>query len=138
LQTAHDIQKMAGERFSPLSTRSERDLLRSRHPNLLIVGAAAARASAIRELRPFLRHTIVATSVAVPGEPAAARTLVLENVAALTAAEQHDLLTWLEARGEGTQVITTADRSLLPLVKKGHFLEALYYRLNVVYLDLTA
>jgi len=36
------------------------------------------------------------------------------------------------------QVVTTSAEALLPLVTNGAFLATLYYRLNVIYVDVTA
>lgn len=63
-----------------------------------------------------------------------AGTLVVRDVDALDPEEQRQLLDSLQ-RASGTQVISVASQSLYPLVQSGRFTDALYYRLNVVYLD---
>ena len=64
-------------------------------------------------------------------------TLVLHEAGALTAAEQLELLDWLE-RAEGrTQVISTSSTPLLGRVQSGNFIDTLYYRLNTVCVDVT-
>ena len=45
---------------------------------------------------------------------------------------------WLSSGNRRTQVVTTTAEALLPLVASGAFLATLYYRLNVVYVDVTA
>jgi transcriptional regulator of acetoin/glycerol metabolism len=52
-------------------------------------------------------------------------------------ADQCRLLTWLEMSGGRIQVVSTTTSPLLPLVESGVFHDTLYYRLNVVCVDLT-
>ena len=139
--SASAVRHLDGPPLSPRDSRPERTLLRCHHPNVLIVGAGAALTSALKELRPFLRHPVVTTRLAeLPAlpPPGGGHTVVLEHVNALSLSEQRKLLNWLQANGDRTQLISTADRPLLSLVRRGQFLAPLYYRLNVVYLDLTA
>lgn len=69
-------------------------------------------------------------------ENAAVRTLVIRDVGAMTGAEQVRLLDWLDRAVGRTQVVSTSSVPLLPLVEEGHFINALYYRLNTVCVDL--
>ncbi len=62
-------------------------------------------------------------------------TLLIENVTALTAAQQQDLHAWLADAPAQMQVVSVATESLLAAVHEGRFLEALYYRLNIVRMD---
>lgn len=64
-------------------------------------------------------------------------TLLLENVAALTALQQRELYEWMSGGGE-TQVVSVTTTPLTTLVQEGEFLEALFYRLNVVRIDAPA
>jgi Sigma-54 interaction domain len=79
-----------------------------------------------------------------PGErlllPPSARpgTLVLRDVGALSADDQERLAKWLEDAEGRTQVVSTTASPLLPRVQSGRFDETLYYRLNTVYVDVTA
>jgi hypothetical protein len=66
-----------------------------------------------------------------------ARTMILPDVGALTHADQHRLLDWLDQAAGRTQVVSTTPAPLLPRVHAGAFLERLYYRLNTVCMDLT-
>ena len=76
-----------------------------------------------------------------PGEPLAlpvlgARALlVLNEVDQLAHEDQLRLLEWMNGTVGESQVITTTSTSLLPKVNTGIFLEALFYRLNTVCLD---
>ena len=63
-----------------------------------------------------------------------AGTLLLRNVAALNRIEQERLRDWL-ARTSDTQVVATNTTPVFPLVERGAFLDALYYRLNMTYLE---
>jgi len=69
-------------------------------------------------------------------ERAAGGTLVLEAVDALTPALQGRLLRTLQERPADVRLISLASRDLLAEVKAGRFAEDLYYRLDVVPLDL--
>jgi DNA-binding NtrC family response regulator len=62
-------------------------------------------------------------------------TLFLVNLAALTLGQQMKLYDWLDDSGRELQVVSLIRESLYPLVEEGRFMEALYYRLNVVCLD---
>jgi transcriptional regulator of aromatic amino acid metabolism len=62
-------------------------------------------------------------------------TLFLVNLAALTLGQQMKLYDWMDDGGRECQVVSIARQSLYPLVEEGRFMEALYYRLNVVCLD---
>jgi hypothetical protein len=62
--------------------------------------------------------------------------MVLRDVDFLTPREQLRLFEWL-ATSNRTQVVSTASAPLLPLVEAGVFDDALYYRLNTVYIDLS-
>jgi Sigma-54 interaction domain len=68
---------------------------------------------------------------------ASTRTIILQDVGALTDADQHRLLDWLDRARGRTQVVSTTPAPLLPRVQAGTFIEKLYYRLNTVYMDVT-
>jgi DNA-binding NtrC family response regulator len=68
--------------------------------------------------------------------PAGDGTLILEHVDALDRDQQRALLEWLDdPRHADTQVISTTPVSLYPSVSRDLFLSELYYRLNVIYLE---
>ena len=64
-------------------------------------------------------------------------TMILQDVGALARDDQRRLLDWLERSSGRTQVVSTSRGPLLPRVRSGVFLEALYYRLNTVCVDTT-
>jgi hypothetical protein len=112
-----------------------------RHPaNVLLVGHPAATRVALEMLRPDLREPIVTWH---PGQalelppPACATTLVLHDVDQLTPGAQAALLRCVDHGVGQLRVISTSKVPLWPQVERGVFSETLYYRLNVVYLELS-
>ena len=73
--------------------------------------------------------------VVVP-EPAAGTLSVLE-VNRLDAKQQAQMLRWIHQPHTHAQVVSTSSGSLFRLVEAGDFLPELYYRLNVVLLEVT-
>jgi transcriptional regulator of acetoin/glycerol metabolism len=69
---------------------------------------------------------------------ARSRTMILHDVGDLPLEDQHRLATWLEGAGRKTQIVSTAPRPLLPSVEAGTFDDTLYYRLNMVCVDVGA
>ena len=61
---------------------------------------------------------------------------MLRNVGRLSLAEQSALVDWFNRDSYQTQVISTSPNPIYPLIDRGRFSEALYYRLNTVYLEL--
>jgi hypothetical protein len=117
------------------------DLARLTRTNLLVVGDDDVVARLITSLWPSL-----ATPISVrrrgeglrlwPMSPPVA-TIVVYDVDTLTRDEQHALYDWMAGNGR-TQVVSTASKSLQPMLQAGAFNGGLYYRLNVVTLDLTS
>jgi hypothetical protein len=70
--------------------------------------------------------------------PAAAGTMILHDVGALSSDDQLHLLEWLERAGGRTQVVSTSSTPLMTRVQAGAFIDTLYYRLNTVCVDVTA
>jgi transcriptional regulator of acetoin/glycerol metabolism len=62
------------------------------------------------------------------------RTLVLEDVDALSRAEQEQLFLWLKDKDRTVQVVATTSRPLAQLVNSGEFDSHLYYALNVIHI----
>jgi DNA-binding NtrC family response regulator len=60
--------------------------------------------------------------------------VIVRDVAALTAPAQQRLLRWLDM-GERSQVLSTTAQPLFSFVECGQFLADLFYRLNVLRLD---
>ena len=106
--------------------------------NLLVTGRRTVVARAIREVAPWLRQPIVRVTCTLPlALPMDASTLILDDVDALTDAEQTTLLKYLDAAQAAMQVISSTATPLYPRVQAGFFSDVLYYRLNMLYLPLT-
>jgi len=123
------------------SRTSDRDLAHLTRVNLFIVGADDVVAGLLASLWPDLATPIV---VRHPGEqlrlsPTSppVKTMVVHDVDTLTPHEQHTLHQWIGAGKGRTRIVSTASKSLLPKVETGAFNDGLYYRLNVITLDLT-
>jgi hypothetical protein len=114
-------------------------LLRRWRPNVLLAGPGESTHAALNALAPCLRAPVVTWQtdrpLALPPSVPIG-TLVLQEIAWLTRSEQQGLLDWIEQTSGGTQIVATTSVPLLPLVERGTFLDALYYRLNVIYLEL--
>ena len=106
----------------------------TRHHCMLLEGPEEVTETLLSLLKPHLRRPVVWTSSQSLNEfpPAASGALVLRDVAALGRQEQTRLLGWLDDRHGRKQVVSTTARPLFPRVARGHFDEALYYRLNVI------
>jgi len=120
----------------------EWQLLEVMQPNVLIAGPVSGTNAALTALIVACFRPPIACWE--PGQPLvlppgqSSGTLILREVAALSTAEQHQLLDWLE-QSEGTmQVVATSSLPLLPLAEGGAFDTRLYYRLNVIYMESAA
>jgi hypothetical protein len=129
----NSVEPLAG------ALRGEWSSLCSAHPNILLIGDAIATREALSDLQPTLqlpfficRYGRVPLTLP-PSE--SVRTLILHDVGPLSLGEQHMLNDWLSS--ERIQIVTTSTVPLFPLVTRGAFLETLYYRLNVIYVELT-
>jgi hypothetical protein len=109
--------------------------------NLLVVGAENEATALIASLWPGLVTPIV---VRHRGEPLRlstvppAGTFVIYDVETLTRVEQDTLHQWVNAGDRRAQVVSSASGALFPMVEAGAFNDGLYYRLNVVTIDLTS
>ena len=121
--------------------RDELSWLSHVHPNILLVGDVMATAAALSELQSIYRFPVIVRNCGGPPlelpQTESANTLILHDVAALPPGEQQMLSDWLSSGNRRTQVVTTSAEALLPLVTTGAFLATLYYRLNVIYVDVT-
>jgi hypothetical protein len=107
------------------------------HPhNVLLEGPVAATNAVLRLLQPHMRERIVWNPPRVPLElpSEATGTLILRDVAGLSAHDQTRLRVWLGRATSRTQIVSVTEDSLLALVARGLFDEGLYYRLNVMLL----
>ena len=121
--------------------RSELELAAAQRTNLLLVGTCVV--SVLLEMLGLDLHNEAILSWR-PGEPlelpsaGRAATFIIHDVDRLTRTDQQELLGWLSQTAGKIRVISTAHMPLWPQVTGGSFDENLYYRLNVVYVDLAA
>jgi hypothetical protein len=144
--TGHLILAMNGvpqsRAYWPMARAAHIDLhlMRMRRVNLLFMGTDDVIEDALTRLRPNLRQPIQTWTPPDPLElpsPKQSGTLILRDVGALPQAEQRRLLDWLERCAGRYQVVSTTTSPLLALVEAGVFHDALFYRLNVVCVDVT-
>ena len=105
----------------------------TQRPNVLLTGASCATSQMARALIPALRKPVSwcdGRCLSLPSTPP--RTLIVHHAADLSAVDQQQLLDWLSDVGTSAQIVTTASPALFLGVQCGTFLEALYYRLNVL------
>ena len=120
---------------------SDLDLARLTRVNLFLVGDDDVVVPVVTSLWPFLATPIVVRNrgerlrLSSTSEPVG--TVVVCDVDTLTGHEQRALHNWMAGNGR-TQVVSTASKFLQPLLEAGAFHEGLYYRLNVVTVDLTS
>jgi hypothetical protein len=101
--------------------------------NLLLEG----QPSATRPILALLTRCLPPVASNLPGRCSRdlpmldAGALVLHDIEMLTADQQLRLLRWMDLP-RCPQVVATSSRAVFPLVLKGLFAEALYYRLNTI------
>ena len=118
--------------FELASTAEWRSACTGRH-NILLEGPRASTDAVLRLLTPHLCGPVASNAFEVDAERPGS--LVLQEVEALCGAEQDGLLGWLTDSGGRTQVVSTTTGSLFSLVARGLFDQTLYYRLNVILLQ---
>ena len=115
-----------------------RSICASRH-NVLLEGPPACTEAVLHLLKPYLGEPV---TLKRPGAPLELHTsmrgaLVVHDISAFSGPEQDRILGWLDDPHSRTQVVCTTTEPLFPLVVRGLFDETLYYRLNVILLQLT-
>ena len=109
--------------------------IRTMHCNALLEGRADAMVAFVALFAPDLRKPIAwMRPGALEFEPGCTGTVVLEAVSELDRGEQSKMFRWLDETGKRVQTICMTTTPLFPLVVRGRFNEALYYRLNSVLL----
>jgi hypothetical protein len=106
---------------------------------MLLLGTQATTDAVIAAVMPFLR--LPRWRVRGDGElilPSSGGVVILDRVDLLGASQQVALRGWLSARPVSTQVIATTPIFLYGRVQQGLFLEDLYYRLNVIHIQITS
>lgn len=123
----------------PSHLRAEWDMVIRAHHNVLLAGTSSATSEILVAMGPHLRKPVqqyrprIGASVPQPLEG----TLILLEVDSLDLKQQTALLRWLD-QGLRVQVVSMTCKPLFALVETGVFLPDLYYRLNVVRIELNA
>ena len=104
-------------------------------PNMLVIGPVALVEAMLSTTAMLLTPVCYWTSDVPLSTLGAERTVVIRDVATWCLDRQEALLTWLSQPNRRPQIIATSSIKIFPLVTQGLFLEALYYRLNTILLD---
>lgn len=115
------------------------DLITTVHTNLLLIGSSSETGAMLNALEQHFRGPIcrVKPKAGVVLPQPTEGTLIVSGVDGLDSDQQTQLLRWMPQRQSRVQVVCTSRESLFRLVDAGDFLSELYYRLNVVLLDVT-
>jgi sigma-54-interacting transcriptional regulator len=107
--------------------------------NVLLEGPLACTEAVLHLLKPHFGEPVTMKRSGAPFEPHTytGGTVVVPDIAAFSRPDQERLHRWLEDPQTRTQIVCTTGNPLFPLVVRGLFDETLYYRLNVILLQLT-
>ena len=116
------------------------ELLGGTQLNALLVGSATDTGRILDRLGPRLAGPILRLHPEEPFTlPSTKRigTMILHDVGDLELDDQHQLLEWLDQTpSPRPRVISTTRTPIIGRVASGRFLSALYYRLNLCYVDM--
>jgi hypothetical protein len=114
-------------------------LLQMARAHILLIGPVDALEESLEAVLQHATPPVVEWVPDMPHpSPDGAKTLVIRNVERLSPAQQDALSTTLIGLAPHVcQVITTSAVPLYALVASGAFLDTLYYRLNMLLLDIT-
>jgi len=126
--------------FVPLSLHAEWEAISYGRRNFLLAGQPSAVDAMLASMLPHLLDPIrlfapdTDRALLLPDEG----TLILMEIAQLQGSQQSELVAWMDERNRSgdVQVVSTTSRQMMPLVESGEFRAELYYRLNVVRIDL--
>jgi hypothetical protein len=114
--------------------------LQTSQQNVLLEGPEPAMKGFLDVLIPHVMAPVLWDQPGVPRELRGDShgTLILRDVGELSAEAQERVLHWLDdvSLDGQLQIVSTSATPLFPLVERGSFDSRLYYRLNVVLLDL--
>ena len=121
------------------SLHSDLNVARITRANVLVVGEERLVINLVSVVIPDANLGVVISfqdgQLLLPPASSGPGTVVVRDVDALTTGQQQMLLEWLELAQNHTQVVSTSSVPLLPMVETGAFNDALYYRLNTIYID---
>lgn len=108
--------------------------------NLLLEATPSAAEGVLVAMQPHLQAPVVRYSpkIGVPMPLSTAGTLILVEAGRLDQGQQTELCQWLQERAASphVQIVSTSSQPLFPLVQMGTFAADLYYKLNIVRMDL--
>lgn len=142
LRVVSENEIAAGRRSTLLPSDLQADwdvAVRTQH-NLLLEGSPSDTEERLAALKPHLREPVCEfwpTDGACVPQPHEG-TLILLEVARLDAAQQTTLLRWFDQFEEPVpvRIVSTSSEPLFSFVGSGAFRSELYYRLNVVLIEL--
>jgi hypothetical protein len=108
--------------------------------NALLVGPSLITQQCLDMFRQQFRPPVVTVNPGAPlSLPTAGEvgTIILHDVGALGPLDQQRLLEWIDMVYSRTRVITTSPTPIVPTMAEGGFLQALYYRLNILYITVS-
>ena len=117
-------------------------IVRSFRANLLVIGPDSLVTDVLRSAIADVPHRIVVSAcdsrpLRLPALPLAGSTLVLRDIDELDADGQANQFEWLERANGELQIVCTGSGLLPSLMNSGDFDPRLYYRLNIVCIDLS-
>ena len=131
----------ARNRRAAESPVSDLDFAQACRANILLIGAESAVSHLVCSLWGSFDEPLMIRRAGellrLPPSSEPVGTMIIHGVETLTDYEQRALQDWLLLRNGTTRVVSTASASLLPMVEAGVFSDSLYYRLNVVCIDLS-
>lgn len=134
-----ELMTVGGDARSSVTTSlslAEWRALAGLRPNVMIIGSFALTTALVTELVALTPSVYEWTPhVPLPKPGHLASTLVMHDVCTLSLAQQDRWIDWLDrAAAPRPQILTTSSADVWPLVTRGMFRSALYYRLNTVLL----
>jgi hypothetical protein len=133
-----DLVSQARDRRRAQLASAEFLRLAGHRANVLLTGSDRALAFLLDALHEHLRQPLTWCSRRMLVLPRGGDgTLLIHDLEALTREQQDRLFDWLTRRTCRTQIVSMSANPLLPRVCAGTFVAGLFYRLNVISLDLT-
>jgi sigma-54-interacting transcriptional regulator len=107
--------------------------------NVMLEGPLVCIEAVLHLLKPHFGAPVTMKRSGASLEPHTFKggTVIVHDIAAFTRPDQDRILGWLDDAQTRAQVVCTTIEPLFPLVARGLFDETLYYRLNVILLQLT-
>ncbi len=126
--------------FVPLHLHAEWEAISYGRRNFMLAGQPSAVDAMLASMLPHFLDPIrlfapdTDRALLLPDEG----TLILMEIARLKDSQQSELVAWMDEahRSDDVQIVSTTSRQMMPLVESGEFRAELYYRLNVVRIDL--